>query len=289
MGSVASAGATISLRYFQPAADLRPYLSSYYFFQADLPRVTDLVRADLAQIRFMLAGTGRYQFADNSFVDTPVVSLMGPTMAASRFTVAGPVAVFGVGLLPTGWATGVREDACDLVHRVDDAAARFGPVFADALDAMRCAPAPEVMVSIADVVMRTLFSRATEPPLWFTALTETWLTECASPCVDVLVDRAGLSSRQLARLANRVYGAPPKLLARKYRALRAAIQLSDPGTDWLSVAGEAFYDQSHFIREVKRFTGLTPTQLQADPPPVTRLMHQRRGFAAQMPRIAMVR
>ncbi len=279
----------ISLRYFQPAADLRRYVSSYYLFEAALPLVSDLVRADLAQIRFMLAGHGRYAFAGGAAIPTPEISLIGPTMAASHFTVVGPVRVFGIGLLPTGWAAGVREDASALVHRIDDAAARFGPVFDDALDAMRAAPSAESMVSIADAVMRTVFDQAPALPDGFTAMAETWLTECGSPAVDTLIARSGLSSRQLERLANRIFGAPPKLLARKYRALHVASQLCDPARDWASIAGEAFYDQSHFIREVKRFTGLTPTQFQANPPPVTRLMHQRRGFAHQMPRIAMVR
>ena len=281
--------AMISLRYFQPAPELRRYVSSYYVFGADLPLVSDIVRADLAQIRFMIAGRGRYAFAGGDWLDAPEVTLVGPTMAASRFIAEGPVLVLGVGLLPTGWAAAVGEDADRLVHRIDDGAARFGAVLEDALDAMRAARSPELMVSIADVALRAVFAHPIDPPRWFTGLIETWLTESASPSVDALVARSGMSARQLARLANRIYGAPPKLLARKYRALRAMTQLCEPGADWLSVAGDAFYDQSHFIREIKRFTGLTPTQLQAAPPPVTRLMQQRRDFAAQMPRIAMVR
>lgn len=279
----------IALRYFLPAPDLRRHISSYYLFRADLPRISDLIRAELAQIRFMLSGDGSYEFAPGVVVQAPAVSLMGPTMAACRFDVNGPALVFGVGLLPAGWAAGVREDASLLAHQASDATARFGSILDDALDAMRCAPSPEAIVSIADVVMRAVFARAVEPPLWFTRMTEAWLTDAASPSVDALVGRAGMSARQLARLANRVYGGPPKLLARKYRALRAAATLIDSTADWTIAAGDAFYDQSHFIREVKLFTGLTPRQFQANPPPVTRLIHQRRSFAAQMPKIAMAR
>ena len=279
----------ISLRYFLPAPDLRRYISSYYVFRADLPRVSDLVRADLAQIRFMLSGRGFYQFADGRSIPAAPISLIGATMAASRFDVIGPVAVFGVGLLPTGWAAGIREDASRLVHQVDDAAARLGSILDDALDAMRSAPAPEVMVSIADVTFRAVFSGAAEPPIWFTRATEAWLTESASPSVDALIAGSGMSARQLERLANRIYGAPPKLLARKYRALRAATALLDGRVDWTASVGDVFYDQSHFIREVKLFTGLTPRQFQDNPPPVTRLVHQRRGFATQLPKIAVVR
>jgi AraC-like DNA-binding protein len=281
----------IGLRYFLPAPDLRRYIASYYVFRADLPLVSDVVRADLAQIRFMIAGQGRYQFAGGSTVETPRVSLVGPTMAASRFEIVGPVLVFGASLLPTGWAAAVREDANLLVHQVDDAAARLGPVLGDALDAMCAAPTPEAMVSIGDAAMRAVFSRAVDPPLWFTRLMEGWLTDAASPSMDTLAELSGMSSRHLARMANRIYGAPPKLLARKYRALRAATMLCcDPADAGFGTGCEAFYDQSHFIREVKLFTGLTPTQYRQNPPPVTRLMLQRRGFAAaQLPRIAVVR
>lgn len=283
------AGGVIALRYFLPAPDLRRYIASYYVFRADLPLVSDLVRADLAQIRFVISGRGHYQFAGGAKVETPPISLVGPTMAASRFEVIGPVLVFGASLLPTGWAAAVREDANLLVHHVDDAAARLGPVLDDALDAMSAAASPETMVSIADAAMRAVFSRAVDTPLWFTQMMEGWLTDAASPSMDHLAELSGTSPRQLARLANRIYGAPPKLLARKYRALRAATLLCEPNADRILAARDAFYDQSHMIREVRRFTGLTPTQYRENPPPVTRLMLQRRGFAAQLPRIAVVR
>jgi AraC-like DNA-binding protein len=288
-GTWRGVGPVIALRYFLPAPDLRRYIASYYVFRANLPLVSDLVRADLAQIRFMIAGRGCYQFAGGLRIDTPQVSLVGPTMAASRFELVGPALVFGASLLPTGWAAVVREDASRLVHHVDDAVARLGPVLDDALDAMSSAPTAEAMVSIGDAAMRAVFSRAVDPPLWFTRMMEGWLTDAASPSLDRLAELSGTSPRQLARLANRIYGAPPKLLARKYRALRAATMLCDLPAAGLTTAQEAFYDQSHFIRELRRFTGLTPTQYRENPPPVTRLMLQRRGFAAQLPPIAVVR
>jgi AraC-like DNA-binding protein len=279
----------IALRYFLPSADLRPYLSSYYVFRADLPRVADIVRADLGQLRFMLAGQGSYQFAGGTPIRTPAVSLVGPTMAASRFEIAGPALVVGVGLLPAGWAAVVREDANRLVHQVVDGRDLFGAMVDEALDAMRSAPNVQALVAMAEAVLRTIFARAAQAPAWFTAMTESWLTGSAAPSLDTLIAEAGMSARQLERLANRIYGAPPKLLARKYRALRAAGMLADPEMDWRAAAGDAFYDQSHFIREFKLFNGLTPRQYQAEPSPVTRLIRQRRGFAAQVPKIAMVR
>lgn len=285
---VADAGPHFSLNYFEPAADLRSLVSSYYLFSADLPRVVDVMRADLAQLRFMIAGHGHYRFGDGAPMRTPAVSLIGPTTASTSFDVEGPLIVFGVGILPAGWAALVRDDASRYANLVEDATDIFGALLGDALDAMRTTPAPDLLVSIADAVMRALAARAQDPPLWFTDIADRWLTGAASPDVGALIAEAGLSARQIERLARRIYGAPPKLLSRKYRALRAASAIAADQLPWSEVVGEAYYDQSHFIRDFKRFTGLTPRQFQLAPPPVTRLMLQRRALAGRLPEISVV-
>ena len=278
----------IGLRYLEPARDLRGIVSSYYIFWANLPTVADLMRADMPQLRFMLKGSGNYNFANNQTTTTPEVALIGPTMGASHFDVVGPILVFGIALLPAGWAALVREDASGHADALTDGTAMFGPLFEEALDAMRCAPDPLVMVSIADAVMRALVAKGRDVPLWFTRMTDGWLVGSASPEVDALVASADMSARQVERLARRIYGAPPKLLARKYRALRAASLLGSGNLSWQDVAGDAFYDQSHFIREVKHFTGLTPRQLLRDPPPVTKLMGQRREMKGHLSELALL-
>jgi len=277
-----------ALEYFTPAADLQGFVSSYYLFRADLPRVADLMRADLAQMRFMIAGTGFYSFGSGRVVRTPEVSVVGPTMSATAFDVTGPLMVFGIGIHPAGWATLVRDDASGFADDVSDAEALFGPLMADALDAMRGTASSAMIVAIADMVMRSLLARAASAPLWFTRLTDEWLTGAVDPDVDTLVAQTGMSARHVERLARRLYGAPPKLLARKYRALRAASLIGLSGMDWADAVGDAFYDQSHFIREFKRFTGQTPRQFQRDPTPLTRLTLQRRLVAAGLPPLALV-
>jgi AraC-like DNA-binding protein len=278
----------LQLRYFQPAPDLRLYVSAYYIFQAQLPAIRDLLRADLGQIRFMIAGQGCYSFDDGEVAATPEIALIGPTTAASRFDLVGPVDVFGVALLPAGWATLVQEDASHHANGAVDATNLFGPLLDDALDALRHVLVPQQRVSIADAIMRALLYRASKPPLWFTQMTDQWLVNNLSPPVDLLVEQSGLSARQVERLARRIYGAPPKLLARKYRALRVASLLGVGDLSWSDIASEAYYDQSHFIRDFKRFTGMTPSQFRAAPPPVLRLTTTRRLLKDQLPLLAAI-
>lgn len=275
--------APIGLRYVAPSPSLRSVVSSYYCFHADLPFFSDLMRADLPQLRFMVSGEGCYLFAGGQQARTPDVALLGPTYGSTRFEAKGPLFVIGVGLLPSGWSALIREDASFHVDRVENLVDLFGGVVKDALDQMRDAGSIEGCLAIVDRLMRILFARMEEPPLWFTRMTDQWLCEHASPEVDRLVAAVGMSSRQVERLARRIYGAPPKLLARKYRALKAASSLAATAESWRDVAGDAFFDQPHFIREIKQFTGQTPTQLLVDPSPVTRLTLGRRQHADILP------
>ncbi len=281
------AATSIALRYFEPAADLRPLISSYYLFRTDLTFMADVMRADLGQLRFMLRGTGEY-FFDGEGVETPEACILGPSTRATRFEARGPLLVFGIGLHPAGWAALIRDDAGLHADRIACAISRFGSLLGDTLDAMRSVHDPRTMVGIADVVIRALKARSIEPPLNFTRITDAWLTGALDPNVDALVAELGISARQVERLAKRIYGAPPKLLARKYRSLRAASLIGNSELHWSDAVGDAFFDQSHFIRDFKRFTGLTPSHFQRDPPPVTRLTLQRRDIAGEIAAIARV-
>ncbi|ARS28091.1 putative AraC family transcriptional regulator [Sphingomonas sp. KC8] len=287
MGNGELGSSAIGLRYFAPAPDLRRYLSAYYVFRADLPFVSDMVRADMAQLRFMISGLGSYGFADGRSLAAPEITLLGPTTGATRFDVAGPVLVFGVGILPAGWAALVEDDASRFADSLVDAVDVFGGMLEDALDAMRFDNRGSRMVHMVDAVMRGLLTDAADAAYWFTELADKWLTEDASPSVDALVRQAGVSARQVERLTRRIYGAPPKLLARKYRALRAATRFAD-ASGWADAAGDAFYDQSHFIREFKHFNGQTPSQFRRAPTPVTRLTLARRKLIGSLPRLALV-
>jgi len=286
--SIADAADMVALSYFVPPADLADHFGAMYLFTADQPRVTDHTRADFAQVRFMLAGSGDYHFSDGRIVETPDVCLLGPTSMATHFDVAGPMQVVGVTVLPLGWAALRIGDAAAIADGALDLCVRFGSPWWEMLHVLRSMEDPQAAAGVFWAFIRAQLHPVSPAEQRFVAETDRWLANEQSPRVEVLQENTGLSARQLARWCNRLYGAPPKYLARKYRALRFAQILTREDLDWSGISGDAFYDQSHFIREMKHFTGLTPTELRDQASIVTRLSMKRAELDEGIARLSRI-
>lgn len=266
----------VALDYVVPTGRVAELITLWYFFRADVPVFSDTERADHAQLRFRLsAGAGSYRFADGVEQAAGDLHVIGPTSGAMQVIAEGPVLVFGAGVTPAGWAALIGTDASTLLDRVVDAEAIFGPQIREVAAALAAAQ-PDIAAMQA-VAESFVLARAAqdEGATGFVRAVDDWLAGHPSPAIADLIAATGLSRRQVERRCNALYGAPPKLLARKYRALRAAVAM------WAHDEHEAelregFYDQSHLIREVKQFTGLTPKMFAEQPSLLQQLTMSRR-------------
>ena len=274
----------IQLDYRVPAEDLQPFVTLFYRFRANIPLFDDVERADHAQLRFRLSrGSSSYAFADGSWQSVGPLHVVGPTSGVLRTRADGPLDVIGMGLQPAGWAALIGIDASAMLNRAIDGPPIFGPAMAEAADAMRAARSTDAMVAVAAYFVRQSIARADTRAVAFARQIDAWLADSPSPELDTLIDATGLSRRQVERRCNALYGAPPKMLARKYRALRAACALAAGSATLDTLIGEGFYDQSHLIRELKQFTGLTPRQMRTELGGLAQLtIAQRQALAGQV-------
>jgi len=269
--SVDGAYGPVRLRYFAPPTQLRAYFGSLYLFEVDLDQYSDATRADVPQLRFMLSGHGQYLFRDGHHVATPEICLLGPTLGATRFNLMSPARVLGISLLPAGWIALHGGDASHFADRPCDMGAGVdGDAYRAMLEQARAMNDPEQMAAQAWRFMATRIKALPDATWRILHAIDHWLTDEPSPRIEVLADATGLSVRQLTRLTRSLYGAPPKLLARKYRALRCSARIAVDGENWQALCDDGtFYDQSHFIREIKQCIGLTPHQLMTVPSAAT--------------------
>lgn len=249
------------MRYSPPPALLGDRISSLYELRQDTPTYNELERADRPQFRILLSGTGHYEFANGHIDPSGRVIIVGPTSGPVRGVGIGPMHCVGAGLLPPAWVSIIGHDAEQWIDRAIDAEKLLGDSATRLADAVTAASDIDERFRLICDFLDTATAVQDPAQIAFTQMVDAWLCSAADPQIEALVTESGLSMRQLERLAKRCYGLPPKTLARKYRALRAAAALARGENLDDSDIGDSFYDQSHLIREVKRFAGLTPQQI----------------------------
>ncbi len=273
----------IKVQYEAPDGHLAALVSSLYRLDFEGEEFSEIERADRAQFRFQLRGTGEYHFTTGEVVETFPVTVIGPTTGPVIAKSHCPLSIFGWGLLPAGWAALMGCDAEDYVDKAFDGRLIFGDWIIAVRDQLIANADFADQIEIGCLAAEDIFRHKTTAPFEFTSKVDAWLAEPGDPDVDLLASRTALSLRQLERMTKRYYGMPPKKLARKYRALRAAQALAHGDSLDDAGLGLAFYDQSHLIREVKQFTGLTPSQLRSGQSELTRAtMDGRRALGGKV-------
>jgi AraC-like DNA-binding protein len=270
----------ISLEYEPCSGKLGDLISSFYSFRYRGEPTVETERADRAQFRFYLRGRGEYRFGTGHTDSSYEVTIVGPTTQSYETSAEGNMSIFGWGLTPAGWAALMGAQAEKWVDRAFDARMIFGDSILDLRRELKASTNLLEQVGIAKSASAKIFKNAQTAPFEFTAIVDNWLIHNMDPVVDDLAVTTGLSLRQLERMTKRFYGMPPKKLARKYRALRAAHVLANGDSLDENNIGVVFHDQSHLIREVKQFTGLTPGQLKAGASTLTKATMRGRSAMA---------
>lgn len=254
------------VEFRQPSPDLAEYVSFFYQVSQSEGRFSAVDRADFAQFRFILEGeNGQCEFVDGTVQAMPDSYVLGPTTGSTRISGGGIIDVVGAGLMPAGWAGLVPMDASAAANRLFDAVDLLGPAVLEARAALAAAADFDERVVIFEALLKGLMAQTNPDFHGFVHQVNAWLSGSVAPHLPDLLQQTGLSLSQVERRCKRYFGSPPKLLARKYRALRAAIAMTHKDANLDEILVEGFYDQSHLIREMKQFTGMTPAAFAEQP------------------------
>lgn len=276
----------IKVDYLPPPAELSAFVSAYYLFETDECALNDLERADIAQFRIVLQGEGDIIFGDGTRQTFHPVTIMGPRTKASKLEVKGPARVFGVGLLPAGWAAFTGLPADKHVNSLLEGSGVIGAQVLETAKRLKGMTRIEDMAALMNERSRNFADGVEKVPHWFIRAVDQWLEACLSPEIEDLEVATNLSRRQIERLARQLYGSPPKLLVRKYRALRTANAIANGKGEWQDFVDEGYYDQSHCIRELKEFVGITPSAIRDHASPLTSRTFDRARLSGRIPALS---
>lgn len=268
----------VEARFFAPPPTLEGCITSIYRLDLAVPdggRLTDWLQPEWANLRVFAGDLPQAQVIGGTAVADARFTVTGPSSRGARFEL-GSTRMWGIGLLPLGWARFVGRPAARYANMLADAEAH--PDFA------RFAALPGIFDEAHDdqtefeaiVAVLHAAARPVNDEARIVAVNKA-MVELGLATVADFAGLAGLSVRALERVCRRHFGFPPKLLLRRQRFMRslAAWMLGGMGR-WSPAIDELYTDQAHFNHEFHEFMGMAPSEYAALPHPIlSAFMEQR--------------
>lgn len=200
------------------------------------------------------AGVDAVEYADGCAVTTPT--------RAWEFSYPTPTRSVGVHFRPWGLAPFLPMPAFELCDRPATMEQIWGqPATAELRHRLTSADTPHEMLMVLEEELARRLRVIDGLDLVRQVSSAVAATGGTVPISHIGV-AARASSTYVAKRFRAVVGVTPKRLARSYRFTSTvlAIDVAAP-IDWGDVAaGAGYFDQAHFVREFREFTGLTPTR-----------------------------
>lgn len=274
----------VKVRFFPPPADMCRFFTTFYLVELDAPpgvRVTDYLHPEWANVRFHMGDLPDAETADGMKLSGTGFTATGPSSKALRFTV-GTTRLWGIGMLPLGWAKYVGVPAADLANLAVDGFVH--PAFAGFVPLARTilGPEPDCEAEVARIVEHfAAQARRKIPDEERIVAIHDALVDPDVHNVAELVERSRCSQRTVERICQRHFGFSPKLMLRRQRFMRSLAQfMLDPSLRWIGAIDGHYHDQAQFVRDFREFMGMTPRQYAAlDKPILNGVMRERSRFA----------
>lgn len=266
-------------RFFAPPAGLAGCFTSFYFVEVDLvggEPLEDYLQPEWANLRFFFGGLPETEQHDGAVLKDTVFTATGPSSCPVHFR-APATRLWGIGLLPLGWAKFMDVPAASLADSVNDgmthpAFAHFRPLYEE-LRATNADEAGQAEIISAFFVARDRPVRSA----WQIAAVHEALVDPEIHGAAELAARANMTQRTLERLCARYFGFTPQHLIRRQRMMRtlSAFMLADRAS-WSQVIDLHYTDHAHFTREFHAFMRMSPSEYAAlDHPVLSAFMAER--------------
>lgn len=251
---------------FEPAPDLSPVVKLYWTLKvpAEMAGQKQRVVPDgCLEMVFILGDDIKRHTLDGKTTVQPRAMVLGQITEPFFVEPTGAINSFAVRFFPHSFSCFIKTPIKELTDKETPLAELLGELAAHTLEqAIIRAKSTTERIDIAESFLRSqLHNQATIDELVKTTV-DTMLTSKGGLSVKKALQSDNTKRRQLERYFARQVGVSPKQLSKVIR-LQTALKamLNDDTKKLTSVAYESnYYDQAHFIKDFKEFTGITPQE-----------------------------
>lgn len=211
-------------------------------------------------------GIKRY-ISDTEYVVHPCAMVMGQRTKSYFIEPLGHVDSFAICFYPHGFANFVNTPLKELVDMETPIENLFGLIQAKELEQnmIQATDAQQRIKIIEEFLLNKLNESKTIENIVQTTV-DTLISTNGSTSINTILKEGLSQRRKLERSFRKQIGISPKQLGKVIR-LQAALKmlLNDEKENLTSVAYEnEYFDQAHFIKDFKEFTGITPKEFLGD-------------------------
>lgn len=263
-------------REAKPSLALAPFVESFWLMEFDCgngdERFVERVLPECsAEIIFHLGDRIGRVNGENKIEAEPRQIFIGQNAKFYRIAAKGSVKMLGVKFRPHAAAFGFRENAAPLTDKAFDLTDLLGDSIKSRRDALKENADFSTRLKILEKWLGEIFRGRTDTQFDYLdfAVNKINQTGGLSP-IEEIARKIGVSNRYLEKIFLARVGVSPKLFARLAQFQRGVKLLNQfPRKSLTEISYDAGYcDQSHFIRAVKEFSGVTPSVLRREKLPM---------------------
>jgi AraC-like DNA-binding protein len=255
---------------FQPQPDLAALVKCYWTLEVpkgiNAPKQR-IIPDGCIEIAFLLGDDIKRYTSETDFILQPRAMVLGQINDAFYIEPTGYVKTFAIRFYPYGFANFVKVPIETLANKEtpiqflfeEDRSKELEQAIADAADTK------ERIIIAEKFLLQTLNHKSSIDTLVKSTIDILFTTK-GSAAIHTILKENPSQRRQLERNFLKQIGISPKQLGKVIRLQAALKELLAGGNESLSsVAYEnQYYDQAHFIRDFKEFTGTTPNTFLTD-------------------------
>ncbi len=255
---------------FQPHPDLQSLVSCYWTLEVLAENDAEkqrIVPDGCIEMAFILGDDIKRYTSENEFILQPRAMILGQTIEPFYIKPTGYINTFAIRFYPYGFANFVTTPIKNLANKETPIELLFGENSANALEQkiIQATDTNERIKIIENFLLRKLNDKVIIDTIVKTTIDTLFSTRGSTSINKVLKDNLS-KRRQLERKFQKQIGISPKQLGKVIRLQTALkILLNQEMDSFTQVAYESdYYDQAHFIKDFKEFTGTTPKEFLND-------------------------
>jgi AraC-like DNA-binding protein len=212
---------------------------------------------------FILGDDIRRYTSENDFILQPRAMVLGQTMEPFYIEPTGHVNTFAIRFYPYGLANFVKTPIKHLANKEMPLEQLFERKAAKELEQkiIQAADTKNRIEIIESFLLNTLVDKATIDTI-VTSTIDTLLSTNGSTPINAILKGDLSSRRQLERKFYKQIGISPKQLSKIIRLQSALKMMLNENPESLTkiAYGSDYYDQAHFIKDFREFTGTSPKE-----------------------------